>query len=111
MAHFAGIDANNVVRAVNRIADTDAPTEAEGVAFCHSLWGTELTWLQTSYNGSIRKNYAGVGYTYDAGRDAFIPPKPAPDYIFREKTCRWMHPSWPGEPYEWSEQQQGWVLP
>jgi len=46
-------------------------------------------WIQTSYNGSIRKNFAGIGYAYDAERDAFIPPKPPGDYVLNESTCTW----------------------
>lgn len=110
MAHFAKMNGDTVVEVVV-VNNASAPDEATGIAFCKELFGADTEWVQTSYNASIRKNYAGIGFTYDAGRDAFIPPKPAPDYIFREKICRWMHPSWPGEPYEWNEAQQGWVLP
>ena len=50
-------------------------------------------WIETSIDGSSRKNFAGVGYTYDEGKDAFIPPKPGPDYVFDEDTCRWVDPN------------------
>lgn len=114
MAHFAGIDGNFIVQAVNRVSDTDAPTEADGVAFCRSLWGDTLTWLQTSYNGSIRKNYAGIGYTYDAGRDAFISPQRFSSWTLDETTCRWVPPiPYPADDpgcnhHRWNEETQSW---
>ena len=80
MAHFTQLDANNVVTQVIVVANSDTADangvekEYIGAAFCEKLFGG--TWKQTSYNGSIRKNYAGVGYAFDAERDAFIPPKP-----------------------------------
>lgn len=86
MSHWAEIDENNIVLRV-LVGDNSEPDEGE--AFMKSLGGT---WVKTSYNGNIRKNYAGIGYTYDAGRDAFIAPKPEchPDKItLDEDTCRW----------------------
>jgi hypothetical protein len=81
MAHFAQLDENNVVTQVivvhnNELMHEGVEQEAKGVAFCQSLLGAQTNWKQTSYNGNMRKNYAGIGYTYDAGRDAFIPPQP-----------------------------------
>ena len=79
MAHFAKLE-NNVVTQVIVVANQDIldeqgqENEQKGIDFCSNLLGG--TWKQTSYNGNIRKNYAGVGYTYDEGRDAFIAPKP-----------------------------------
>ena len=80
MAHFAELDANNVVLRVIVVGNKDT-SDANGVekehigaAFCERLFGG--TWKQTSYNGNIRKNYAGIGYTYNPSIDAFVPPKP-----------------------------------
>jgi hypothetical protein len=87
-----------------------------GAAFCEKLFGG--TWKQTSYNGSIRKNYAGVGYAFDAERDAFIPPKPYPSWLLNEDTCLWDAPvampedAGTGEPpkrYAWDEATTSWV--
>ena len=79
MAHFAQLDENNVVTQVivahnNELVDNGVEREELGVAFCQSLFGANTRWVQTSYNGSIRKNYAGVGYTYDPVADEFVPP-------------------------------------
>jgi hypothetical protein len=69
-------------------------SEAVGIAFCRSLFGSNTQWLQTSYNNSFRKNFAGVGATYDANRNAFIHPKPEGDYwILNEETCQWDDPA------------------
>ncbi len=97
MAHFAKIDENNVVTQVI-VVDNKDTADASGVekehigaAFCERLLGG--TWKQTSYNGNKRKNYAGIGYTFDAARDAFIPPKPAADATLDEATCQWIVPN------------------
>lgn len=93
MAHFAELDATNTVTQVivvhnNELLDNGVESEAKGIAFCQSLFGGN--WVQTSYNASIRKNFAGIGYTYDSVRDAFIPPKPEEgEWILNEDTCRW----------------------
>jgi hypothetical protein len=89
MSHWAEIDENNIVLRV-LVGDNNEPDEGE--AFMNSLGGT---WVKTSYNGNIRKNYAGIGYSYDATRDAFIAPKPEchPDaVVFDEETCTWSCP-------------------
>ena len=86
MSHWAEIDSSNVVLRV-LVGDNGAPDE--GQSFMASLGGQ---WVKTSYNGNIRKNYAGIGYTYDATRDAFIAPQPDchPDKVtLDEETCRW----------------------
>ena len=94
MAHFAEIDENNIVLRVIVVANEElldsqnVEQEALGAAFCISLFGGG-TWKQTSYNNNIRKNYAGVGYTFDQSRDAFIPPKPDGDWVLDEETCQW----------------------
>lgn len=88
MAHFAELDENGAVLQVLVVHNNDAPDEASGVAFLNSLFG-EKRWVQTSYNGNIRKNFASVGDVYDAELDAFIPRKPTPDAVFNRNTCKW----------------------
>ena len=95
MAHFAKIENDVVVQVI--VVDNKDTADASGVekeyigaAFCERLLGG--TWKQTSYNGNFRKNYAGLGYTYDPQRDAFIPPKPTPDAVLDEATCQWIVP-------------------
>ena len=99
MAHFAQLDENNVVTQVIVVGNRDCADangvekESIGIAFCERLFGGN--WKQTSYNGNIRKNYAGIGYTYDAARDAFIPPQPGPEWTLDEDTCQWVNPNPP----------------
>lgn len=97
MAHFCRIDENGIVQQVI-VVDNKDTADASGVekeyigaAFCERLLGG--TWKQTSYNGNFRKNYAGLGYTYDSVRDAFIPPRPSDDATLDEATCQWIVPS------------------
>jgi hypothetical protein len=105
MAHFAEINADNIVQRVIVVPDAE---EANGAQWCANLLGG--VWLQTSYNARIRKNYAGVGYTYDPARDAFISPKPFASWILNNDTCRWEAPiAMPDGAYEWYETQQAWV--
>ena len=87
MAHWAELDENNIVLRV-LVGDNDDPAGDEGYSWLvNNLGGT---WLKTSYNGNIRKNYAGIGYTYDEPRDAFIPPKPEEgNWVLDEDTCNW----------------------
>jgi hypothetical protein len=99
MAHFAELDeANTVLRVIvvsnDMILDEQGQeSEAVGIAFCQSLFGTETRWVQTSYNGNTRKNYAGMGFTYDQTRDAFIAPMPEGEgWILDEATCQWRNP-------------------
>lgn len=92
MAHFAELNDQNVVLRVivvhnNELLDNGVESEAKGIDFCHSLFGGN--WKQTSYNGNMRKNYAGIGFTYDPVRDAFIPPKPGDNWVLDEATCQW----------------------
>jgi len=115
MAHFAELDSNNVVLRVVIIANKDT-ADADGVekeyigaAFCESVLGG--TWKQTSYNGNIRKNYAGIGYTYRADIDAFVPPQPYASWVLDEN-AQWQAPiPYPtdGKRYEWDESTQSWV--
>jgi hypothetical protein len=102
MSHFAKIDTNNIVTKVI-VSEKD---------FINSgLVGDEFLWIQTSYSGSFRKNFAGVGSTYDKTRDAFIPPKPYPSWTLVEDTCQWTAPSVmpdDGKVYEWDEDTTSW---
>ncbi len=103
MSHWAKIDNNIVVEVLVGPNHGD-----EGEAFFNTLGGT---WVKTSYNGNIRKNYAGIGYTYDADRDAFIPPKPFNSWQLDENTCQWRAPiEYPtdGLMYEWDEELTDW---
>jgi len=86
MSHWAEIDLNKVVIRV-LVGDNNLPDEGE--AFMNSLGGT---WIKTSYNGKIRKNFAGIGFTYDQTRDAFIAPEPENQIGFDEDTCKWIVP-------------------
>jgi hypothetical protein len=111
MSHFAELDENNVVLRV-LVGDNNMPNEGYDW-FVENLGGT---WVQTSYSGSIRKNFAGIGFTYDEERDAFIPPKPYDSWTLNETTCRWQAPSpYPqdGRIYEWNEEDLIWdeVIP
>lgn len=116
MAHFAKLDENNKVIAVhvinNDVLNIDGnESEQAGIEFLVNLHG-HLSWKQTSYNGNFRKNYAGVGYTYDQSRDAFIPEKTYSDWILNEDTCRWEAPiPMPDEsgPWKWDEISSNWI--
>jgi len=116
MAHFAKLDENNNVLAVH-VVNNDVITvdgnesEQAGIDFLTSLHGHTL-WKQTSYNGNIRKNYAGIGYTYDASRDAFIASQPYGSWTLNETTCQWEPPvAYPtdGKRYGWFEPNQQWI--
>ena len=123
MAHFATLDESNIVTQVDVVAndvilDGDGNEQEQlGINFLTALYGAG-NYKQTSYNGNIRKNYAGIGYTYDSGRNAFIAPKPYPSWTLVEDTCRWTAPV--EEPdddkvYDWNEDvyqadnNNGWV--
>lgn len=116
MAHFAQINENGIVMQVivvanDELLDADGKeNEFRGVAFCQSLFGADTVWMQTSYNGKFRKNYAGIGYKYDAQRDAFIPPQPFASWLLNEETCQWQStvPS-PNVPSYWDEATTMWV--
>ena len=104
MSHFAEIDNNNSVLRV-----LVGPNYGdEGQAFFEALGGR---WVKTSYNGNIRKNYAGIGYTFDESRDAFIAPKPYNSWLLDEDTCQWQAPvPYPTDDlmYEWDEELTDW---
>jgi hypothetical protein len=86
MSNWAEIDKNNIVLRVT-VGDNNEPDESYQW-LVDNLGGT---WIKTSYNGNIRKNFAGIGYTYDEERDAFIPPKPEEgDWELDEETCLWV---------------------
>jgi hypothetical protein len=119
MAHFAKLDQNNVVTDVIVVNNIELLTadgsesELMGIAFLIRWSGGYSNWKQTSYNRKIRKNYAGIGYTYDSARDAFIPPKPFPSWVLNEKTCLWDAPvAMPddGQLYNWDEATTSWVV-
>lgn len=118
MAHFAEVDSNNVVVRVLVVGDEQ---EDRGQEFLADDLGLGGTWLKTSYNtqGGVhtlggtpfRKNYAGIGFTYDSVRDAFIPPKPYNSWLLDEDTCNWNAPvAYPsdGKLYTWDEENTTW---
>lgn len=118
MAHFAKLDENNVVLEVNVVHNNELldengqESEAKGIQFLISWSGGYSNWKQTSYNGNMRKNYAGIGYTFDAGRDAFISPKPYASWVLNETTCRWSAPTPKpddAKTYNWDEATISWV--
>ena len=119
IAHFAEIDGDNIVTRVLVVNDADA---SDGQNFLANTLGLGGTWKQTSYNTSggvhstggtpFRKNYAGIGYTYDSGRDAFIPPKPYASWLLNEDTCLWDAPTpmpvEEGKIFKWVEEDLNW---
>jgi hypothetical protein len=116
MAHFAQLNEENLVTQVIVVANQDTAdqdgveNEAIGIEFCTNLLGG--TWKQTSYNGNIRKNYAGVGYKYDAALDAFIPPQPFASWTLNNETAQWEAPTpYPADDkrYTWDEETTSWV--
>jgi len=116
MAHFAQLNEENLVTQVIVVANEDTAdqdgveNETIGIAFCNNLLGGR--WVQTSYNANIRKNYAGIGYKYDATLDAFIPPQPFESWTLNEETAQWEAPTpYPddGKRYSWDEATTSWV--
>jgi len=127
MAHFAKINNSNIVEQVIVVSNDVATTEQAGVDFINNLYKTNDVWKQTSYNtyGGVhklgglpfRKNYAGVDFTYDQTRDAFIPPKPYNSWVLNEDTCRWEAPvAMPtaelenNQYYVWNESDMNWEI-
>lgn len=115
MAHFAELDENNVVKRVIVVDNKDTSDangneiESIGVAFCQKLLGGN--WKQTSYNGNIRKNYAGIGYAYRADIDAFVAPQPYPSWVL-DADAQWQAPvpmPEDGKMYSWDEAAQAWT--
>jgi len=113
MAHFAKLGVGNIIERVEVVSNDIATNEQAGIDFLNTLYGTRDVWKQTSYNGNIRKNFAGIGYTYDQARDAFIPPQPFNSWTLDEDTCLWespvAHPN-DGKMYEWNESTKQWDL-
>jgi hypothetical protein len=123
MAYFAKLGTGNIVEnviSINNSVITDSngvEQEQLGIDFINQLYNTNDTWKQTSYNNNIRKNYAGIGYTYDSQRNAFIAPKPYNSWILNEETCIWEPPvSKPTEQleenkyYSWNEVIINWEI-
>ena len=120
MAHFAELNSENKVIGVLKVENTvildenNQEQESLGIAFLQGLFGSDKIYKQTSYLGNIRKNYAGIGFTYDASRDAFIPPKPYPSWTLNDSTNQWEPPvAQPADTdtsiWVWHEDTQEWV--
>ena len=109
MSYWAEIDNNNKVLRV-LVGDNNDPNGDEGYKWLIDNLGG--TWIKTSYNGNIRKNFAGIDFTYDAAKDAFIAPKPFNSWVLDEATCRWQAPTpmptTEGKIYYWSEDDLSW---
>ena len=115
MAHFAEIDENNIVKRVivihnNMVMGSDGnEDEAKGIEFCNSLYG-DTNWVQTSYNNNMRKQFAGIGFSYDDVNDVFISPQPYPSWSLDENHD-WQAPTPMPEDdkkYAWNEDTQSW---
>ena len=103
MSHFAKIDNDGVVTEIIRATQQEINS---------GTFGDVFRWVQTSYNKNFRKNFAGIGYTYDRTRDAFIPPEKPPSWTLDEDTCQWQPPvaePTDGGAYEWDETTTSWV--
>lgn len=117
MAHYAKLDENNIVINVIVVNNEDemlngVESEEKGIAFCQNLTG-HSNWKKTSYNGNIRKNYAGIGSRYDPELDAFVAPRPFPSW-YLDANARWQPPTpRPSgrQPYVWDEPSLSWVIP
>jgi hypothetical protein len=118
MAHFVKLNENNIVLEINVVHNNELldenghESEAKGIAFLTAWSGGYANWKQTSYNGTIRKNYAGVGYTYDSQRDAFIAPQPYASWLLDEQTCLWNAPTpmpTDDKQYRWDEPTTSWI--
>ena len=123
MAHFAKLGTGNIVERVEVVSNDIATTEQAGVEFLQNLYQDRSVWKQTSFNTlagehlldgtPLRKNYAGIGFTYDEDRDAFISPKPYASWVLNEETCQWEAPvALPNTEnrYNWNEETQQWDL-
>ena len=117
MAHFAQLDDNNVVTQVIVVANDEllldgVENETKGIMFCKSLLGDDTRWVQTSYNATIRKNYAGIGYTYDPVADHFFAPQPYPSWTL-DADVKWQPPTpmpvEEGKFFTWDEPTLSWV--
>ena len=122
MAHFAKLGVGNIVETVESVSNDIATSEQAGVEFLQNLYKSRDVWKQTSYNTyggehklggtPFRKNYAGIGFTYDQARDAFIEPKPFDRWTLNETTCMWDPPVPRPESgsYSWNETTKQWDL-
>ena len=117
MAHFAQLDENNLVTQVIVVANEEllldgVENETKGIMFCKSLLGDDTRWVQTSYNATIRKNYAGIGYTYDPVADHFFAPQPYPSWTL-DSDAKWQAPTpmpvEEGKFFTWDEPTLSWV--
>jgi hypothetical protein len=110
MAHYAFLDDNNIViEVITGIDETELIEGLDTETWYGNFRGQVCK--RTSYNGNIRKNYAGIGYSYDASRDAFIAPKPFDSWLLNENTCQWLAPvPYPadGSDYFWNESNVAW---
>jgi len=124
MAHFAELDSNNKVLRVivvhnNELLVNGVENEQKGIDFCKSLFGSNTSWVQTSYNNNFRKQYAGINYTYDSIKNKFIAPQPYPSWSL-DASDDWQAPVpkpslteeqiSEGKYYSWNEENQSWVL-
>ncbi len=118
MAHFAQLNEQDIVITVNVVNNSDIDnlpfpeSESVGIAYLQNLYGPETVWKQTSYNGNFRVRYAGVGYAYSVGYDAFIPPQFYPSWLFNATILDWVAPvPYPddGNLYVWDENTISWV--
>jgi hypothetical protein len=110
MAHWAEIDENNIVIRVT-VGDNNDPNGDEGYQWLLDNLGG--TWIKTSYNGNIRKRYAGTGYSYNEELDSFIPPKPFNSWILDEESCSWNAPKERPDNeilYFWDEESLDWII-
>lgn len=119
MANFALLDENNIVQnvdVVNNETIDNLPfpqSEPVGIAFLQTIYGPSSKWAQTSFSGSFRYRYAGIGYFFDESVQAFIAPKPFPSWLLNTADYSWQAPvPYPtdGEPYSWDETTQSWVI-
>ena len=116
MAHFAKIDENNIVTQVvvvdNKDTSDASGVEKEHIGAAHLEKILGGTWKQTSYNGNMRKNYAGIGYTYREDIDAFVPPQPFASWVLDSNTAQWNPPTLmptDGKMYSWDESTLNWI--
>ena len=117
MAHFAKLNNENIVEQVLVVNNAvllkadGIESELKGKQFLNATFGN-AKWVQTSYNGTTRKNYAGIGFTYDLERDAFISPQPFNSWLLNEETCRWESPiecPTDDKMYSWNEEKLNWI--
>ena len=119
MAHFARLDENNVVTHVSVINDRNIldengqEDEEIGIKYLKSIHGEDTKWKQTSYNGNLKKMYAGIGYIYNEQYNVFLPPKPFPSWTLNTETLEWESPVQRPEKenvvYYWDENDKSWI--